>query len=82
MKILVLGDVMGPSGRIALKKNLPNLIKSEELNFVIINGENSADDGLGITKSTAEELFNYGADVITSGNHVWDKKEAVDYINI
>ena len=82
MKILVLGDVMGPSGRIALKKNLPNLIKSEELNFVIINGENSADDGLGITKSTAEELFNYGADVITSGNHIWDKKEAVDYINI
>ena len=44
MKILVLGDVMGPSGRIALKKNLPNLIKSEELNFVIINGENSADE--------------------------------------
>ena len=81
MKILVLGDIMGPSGRVALKNNLADLIKSENLNFVIVNGENAADDGLGITKSVANDFFNYGVDVITSGNHIWDKKEAVEYIN-
>ena len=72
---------MGPSGRVALKNNLANLIKSENLNFVIVNGENAADDGLGITKSVANDFFNYGVDVITSGNHIWDKKEAVEYID-
>ena len=72
---------MGPSGRVALKNNLANLIKSENLNFVIVNGENAADDGLGITKTVANDFFNYGVDVITSGNHIWDKKEAVEYID-
>ena len=72
---------MGPSGRVALKNNLANLIKSENLNFVIVNGENAADDGLGITKKVANDFFNYGVDVITSGNHIWDKKEAVEYID-
>ena len=81
MKILVLGDTMRPSGRVALKNNLANLIKSENLNFVIVNGENAADDGLGITKTVANDFFNYGVDVITSGNHIWDKKEAVEYID-
>ena len=82
MKILILGDIMGPSGRDALKSNLENLIKKENLNFVVVNGENSADDGLGITKSIANEFFDYGVDVITSGNHIWDKKETVDHINL
>ena len=82
MNILILGDIMGASGREVLKKNLENLIKKENLNFVIINGENSADDGLGITKSIANEFFNQGVDVITSGNHIWDKKETIDHINI
>ena len=55
MKILVLGDVMGVSGRDALKKNLSRIIKENEIDFTIINGENAADDGRGITKTIAEE---------------------------
>ena len=81
MKILILGDVMGASGRKAVKDNLSNIIKDYEINFTIINGENAADDGRGITKLIAEEFFEQGVDVITSGNHIWDKKEIADYIN-
>ena len=81
MKILILGDVMGASGRKAIKKNLTKIIKDNEIDFTIINGENSADSGKGITKSIAEEFFSQGADVITSGNHIWDQKETTDYIN-
>ncbi len=81
MKILVLGDVMGPSGRKAIKNNLSKIINEKEINFTIINGENAADDGRGITKSIAEDFFLEGVDVITSGNHIWDKKETIDYIN-
>ena len=65
MKILILGDIMGPAGREALKNNLANLIDREKLDFVVVNGENAADDGLGITKSIALDFFNYGVDVIT-----------------
>ena len=50
MKILILGDIMGPSGREALKKNLSNIITDNEINFTVINGENAADDGKGITE--------------------------------
>ena len=80
MNILVLGDVMGLSGRNAVKKNLSKIIKQNEINFSIINGENAADDGRGITKEIAQELFSYGIDVITSGNHIWDKDETANYI--
>ena len=80
MKILILGDVMGPSGRKALKANLPKIIKENKISFSIINGENAADDGKGITKEIAEELFSLGTDVITSGNHIWDKEETLRYI--
>ena len=82
MKILVLGDVMGSSGRIALKKNLTEIIKKNEISFSVINGENAADDGKGITKEIAEEFFSLGIDVITSGNHIWDKEETTSYIDI
>jgi len=82
MKILILGDVMGVSGRIAIKKNLKNIIKENEIDFTIVNGENAADDGKGITKQIAVEFFANEVDVITSGNHIWDKKETVDYINV
>ena len=68
MKILVLGDVMGLSGRKAIKQNLSEIIKENRINFTIINGENAADDGKGIT------------DDITSGNHIWDKEETLKYI--
>ena len=71
---------MGLSGRKALNKKLPELIKRNHIDFVVVNGENAADDGKGITKKIAEEFFATGVDVITSGNHIWDKTEAVDYI--
>ena len=80
MKILILGDVVGPSGRKALKRNLPRIIKENKINFSIVNGENAANDGKGITQEIAEEFFSLGLDVITSGNHIWDKEETLSYI--
>ena len=80
MNILILGDIMGPSGREAIIKKLPNLIKKKELDFVIVNGENAADPGVGITKKNTEEFFEAGTDVITTGNHVWDQKETMEFI--
>ena len=81
MRLLILGDVMGPSGRNALKEKLPKIITENKIDFVIVNGENAADDGRGITQSIAEEFFSKGVDVITSGNHIWDKQETTDYID-
>ena len=81
MKILILGDVMGRAGRKALNLKLSNLIKKDKIDFVIVNGENASDDGRGITQDIAEEFFNNGVDVITSGNHIWDKQETTSYIN-
>ena len=81
MKILVLGDVMGLSGRTALKKNLSNIITEKKIDFSVINGENAADQGVGITKKICNDFFNSGVDVITTGNHVWDQKETAEYIN-
>jgi len=80
MNILILGDIMGPSGREAIIKKLPNLIKKKNLDFVIVNGENAADPGVGITKKNTEEFFEAGTDVITTGNHVWDQKETMEFI--
>ena len=81
MKILILGDIMGISGRKALDKSLSKIIEKNKIDFTVINGENAADDGKGITSSIADELYSKGVDVITSGNHIWDKQETVDYIN-
>ena len=81
MNILLLGDIVGPSGRRAIKKKLPELIKRKKIDFVILNGENAADPGVGITKKIVEELLESGADVITTGNHVWDQKEVIEYID-
>ena len=81
MKLLILGDVMGLSGRDVLKNKLPKTIAENKIDFVIINGENAADDGRGITQSIAKEFFLKGVDVITSGNHIWDKQETTDYID-
>ena len=82
MRILFLGDVVGKSGCLAVNENLPVLIKNKKIDFVIINGENAADQGVGITEKISSDFFNSGADVITTGNHVWDQKEALNYINI
>ena len=81
MKILILGDLMGNSGKKAIQENLSKIIKDKKIDFTVVNGENVAEDGKGITKDIAEELLNLGVDVITSGNHIWDKKETTDYID-
>ena len=81
MRIFFLGDVVGSSGCLAVTKNLPGLIKKKKIDFVIVNGENAADQGVGITEKISNDLFNSGVDVITTGNHVWDQKEALSYID-
>ena len=78
MNILILGDVVGPAGVKAVKEKLPKIIKEKKVDFVILNGENAADSGRGITKKIFEDFLEAGADVITTGNHVWDHKDAED----
>ena len=80
MKILFLGDIVGESGCIAVEKYLPLKIKEKNIDFVIVNGENAADTGVGITKKNTEDFFKVGVDVITSGNHIWDEKETMEFI--
>ncbi len=80
MRILFLGDVVGKSGCASIKKNLKNIIKNKNIDFVIVNGENAAEEGVGISEKISNELFSYGVDVITTGNHVWDLKETAQYI--
>ena len=79
MKILVCGDIVGRSGREVIENYLPELVSENDINFVIVNGENSA-SGFGITKKIFDEFLTAGADVITTGNHVWDQKEIYEYI--
>ena len=81
MRVLFLGDIVGNPGRLAITRELKDQIKKKDIEFVIANGENAADEGLGITKKISENLFSSGVDVITTGNHVWDQKETADYIN-
>jgi len=81
MRILFLGDVVGKSGCTSIKKNLQNIIKQKNIDFVIVNGENAAEGGVGISEKISNELFSYGVDVITTGNHVWDLKETAQYIS-
>ena len=80
MRILFLGDVVGRSGCLSIINNLTNQIKVNNIDFVIVNGENSADDGLGITEKITKDFFESGVNVITSGNHIWNQKEIVAYI--
>ena len=80
MNILALGDVMGPAGVKAIKEKLPTLIKDKKVDFVILNGENAANNGVGISNQNAEDFFDAGVDVITSGNHIWDQKETMQFI--
>lgn len=71
---------MGPSGRKAVIQKLPEIIKKKNIDFAIVNGENSGNSGVGITKKIFDELLKAGADVITTGNHVWDEKETLEFI--
>ena len=79
MKILFIGDIIGKPGRELLRKGLRNLVEHHGVDFVIANAENSA-AGFGVTKDIGDTLLEWGVDVMTSGNHIWDKKEALDYI--
>ncbi len=78
IKIIFLGDIVGKSGRKAVKMLLPDLNKKYKSDFIIANGENAA-GGYGLTEKIAEELFSYGVDIITSGNHIW-KREFFPYL--
>ncbi len=80
MKILFLGDLIGRGGREAVIDHLPELRAARSIDFVIANGENAA-GGAGITRSICDDLFAAGVDALTSGNHVWDKREVFDFIN-
>ena len=80
MKILLLGDVCGPAGMKVIKLKLKEIIKGKKIDFTIVNGENAAENGKGITKNNFKELIESGADVITSGNHIWDQKEILEII--
>jgi 2',3'-cyclic-nucleotide 2'-phosphodiesterase len=79
MRILFIGDVVGRSGRTAVLQRLPAMIKDWRLDFVAVNGENAA-GGFGITEAIYRELVDTGADIITGGNHSWDQKEALVFI--
>ena len=81
MRILFLGDVVGISGCSKLMNNLLNEIKLKKIDFVIVNGENAAHQGVGLTKEICNDFFNCGVDVITTGNHVWDQKEIMEFID-
>ncbi len=80
MKFLCIGDIIGRTGRNALKEFLPAVLKEEKVDFVIANGENAA-GGFGLTKKVFDELIGLGIDVITSGNHIYDKKEIAQFID-
>jgi 2',3'-cyclic-nucleotide 2'-phosphodiesterase len=78
VKVLFVGDIFGEPGRRALARAVPRLVAQRQVDIVIGNGENAA-GGFGITPELAEELFDLGLAVITTGNHAWDKKEILDY---
>ena len=79
MKILMIGDVYGEPGRAALVKLLPRLREQHQAQFTVVNVENAA-GGFGVTQQIAEQVLDLGVDVLTTGNHVWDKKETANYI--
>ena len=80
MRVLFLGDVVGRTGCNAIKEKLQKIVKEKKIDFTIVNGENAADDGVGITQNILEEFLTCGVDVITSGNHIWDQKETQNFI--
>ncbi len=79
MNILFVGDVFGSPGRKIVQEHLHHVVHEQQIDLVIINAENSA-GGFGLTAPIAEELFDLGAHVLTTGNHVWDKREIIEYL--
>lgn len=80
MNILFVGDVFGSAGRRIVREHLDHVCEAHNVELLIINAENAA-GGFGVTPQIAEELFDLGADVLTTGNHVWDKRELIEYLN-
>lgn len=80
MRIMMVGDVVGRTGRRAFRKFMPELRREHSIDVVVVNGENSA-GGKGITRKSLDELYQGGADIVTSGNHVFDKKDVLDFID-
>jgi metallophosphoesterase (TIGR00282 family) len=81
VNILFVGDVFGSAGRHIVREHLPHVLATNAVDLLVINGENAA-GGFGITPSIAEELFDLGAHVITTGNHIWDKREIFEYMTV
>jgi len=80
VKILFIGDIFGSPGRRIVADHVEDIVKSNQIDLAIANAENAA-GGFGLTPSIAEDVFALGLDVLTSGNHVWDKRELYDYLN-
>ena len=82
MRILFLGDVVGLSGCSKIMNNLLNQIKLHQIDFVIVNAENADESGVGLTKEICKDFFNCGVNVITTGNHIWDQKDVMNFIEV
>ena len=80
MNILFIGDIFGSAGRRIVREHIGHLREAHNVELTIINAENAA-GGFGLTPQIAEDLFDLGADVLTTGNHIWDKRELIDYLN-
>ena len=78
MNILFVGDIFGSAGRQIVKEHIGHVVETNNVELLIMNAENAA-GGFGVTPAIAEELFALGADVLTTGNHVWDKRELIDF---
>jgi metallophosphoesterase (TIGR00282 family) len=81
VNILFVGDVFGSAGRHIVREHLPHVLETNAVDLLVVNGENAA-GGFGITPSLAEEIFDMGAHVITTGNHIWDKREIFEYMTV
>ena len=80
MRVLAVGDIVGENGLKKLRNELPKLIKEQNIDFVIVNGENVA-GGMGITHKLFNQIIEAGADVVTLGNHTWSKKDVFNFID-
>lgn len=80
MRIMLVGDVVGRPGRKAFQEHTPLLRREKHIDVVVVNGENSA-GGKGITQKALNDLYHGGADIVTSGNHIWDKKDVLEFID-
>jgi 2',3'-cyclic-nucleotide 2'-phosphodiesterase len=80
VKILFVGDIFGSAGRKIVREHIGHVRKANNVDLTVINAENAA-GGFGLTPQIAEDLFDLGADVLTTGNHVWDKQEIIEYMN-